>query len=135
MTNEDKGMGKGLLIGLLTGAAVGSVLALLYAPKSGKDMRKLIKTKSQDIIEDTEEYYSNAKEKATQLFRDVKKKSEMLFSDAEEKVDGLLHESEKILADAKEQVISIANAGKQKNEKENQHLKNMLPKSDRHQQS
>ncbi|RJQ60994.1 MAG: YtxH domain-containing protein [Stygiobacter sp.] len=135
MTNEDKGMGKGLLIGLFTGAAVGSVLALLYAPKSGKDLRKYIKTRSQDIIEDTEEYYSNVKEEASQLFRDVKKKSERLFADTEVKVDALLEESENILTDAKNQVVSIAHGDKRKIEKENQHLKNMLPKSERPQQS
>lgn len=35
---SDENMGKGLLIGFLTGAAVGSIIALLYAPKSGKEL-------------------------------------------------------------------------------------------------
>ncbi len=73
MTNEEKGMGKGLLIGILAGATVGSIIALLYAPKSGKKLREDIKTKSQDFIDDADKYISNAKEKASQLVNDVKK--------------------------------------------------------------
>jgi len=52
MANEDNGMGKGLLIGFLTGAAVGSIIALLYAPKSGKELRSDIKNKSQEFMDD-----------------------------------------------------------------------------------
>ena len=42
-------MGKGLLIGFLTGSIVGSVIALLYAPKSGKELRGDIKIKSDEF--------------------------------------------------------------------------------------
>jgi len=73
MTNEEKGMGKGLLIGIFAGAAVGSIIALLYAPKSGKKLRKGIKTKSQDFVDDADKYISNTKKKASQLINDVKK--------------------------------------------------------------
>lgn len=34
----------GLLIATLTGAVIGSALAVLYAPRSGKETRKMIKT-------------------------------------------------------------------------------------------
>ena len=66
-------MGKGLLIGFLTGAAVGSIIALLFAPKSGKELREDIKNKSQDFMEDAENYVANAKDKASQLINEGKK--------------------------------------------------------------
>ena len=76
MQNEENGMGKGLLIGTLTGLAVGSIIALLYAPKSGKELRKNIKTKSQDFIEDADQYIMKTKDKASQLINKNKKKSQ-----------------------------------------------------------
>ena len=41
---------KGFAIGLLTGAVIGGVCALLYAPKSGKKTRELIKGKASEFI-------------------------------------------------------------------------------------
>ena len=42
--NNDYAIGLG--IGLLTGAVIGGVIALLYAPKTGKETRQLIKDKA-----------------------------------------------------------------------------------------
>ena len=126
MANEDNGMGKGLLIGFLTGAAVGSIIALLYAPKSGKELRTDIKNKSQEFIDDAEGYLTNAKEKASQLINEGKKKSERLVAETKEKVDSLLDEAEKILVEAKDKAGHVAVAGKDKIEKESERLKSAL---------
>ena len=126
MSNERKGMGKGFVAGIFTGAAIGTITALLYAPKSGKKFRKYLKIKSQDFIEDADKYLSNAKKDASQLIKDVKKKSELLVADAEEKVDALLDESEKILSDAKDKVGSYVQNGKVKIEKESERLKSSI---------
>lgn len=126
MTNEDSGIGKGLLIGFLTGAAVGSIVALLFAPKSGKELREDIKNKSQDFIEDADEYISKAKDKASQLINEGKKKSERLVADAKEKVDSLLGEAERILTDAKDKAGNVAHTGREKIEKESERLKSAI---------
>ncbi|MFA7229315.1 MAG: YtxH domain-containing protein [Melioribacteraceae bacterium] len=126
MQNQDNGMGKGLLIGFLTGAAVGSIIALLFAPKSGKELREDIKNKSQDFIEDADEYISKAKDKASQLINEGKKKSEKLVADTKEKVDTLLGEAEKILSDAKGKAGDVAHFGKEKIEKESDRLKSAI---------
>ena len=126
MTNEENGMGKGLLIGFFTGAAVGSIIALLYAPKSGKELREDIKTRSQDFIEDADKYISNAREKASQLINDGKKKSELLVADAKEKVDALLDEAERILSEAKDKAGDYVQTGKIKIEKEGERLNSAI---------
>ena len=41
--NKDHAIGFG--VGLLAGAVIGGVIALLYAPRSGKETRQLIKDK------------------------------------------------------------------------------------------
>jgi len=124
MTNEEKGMGKGLLIGIFTGAAVGSIIALLYAPQSGKKLRRDIKTKSEDFIDDADKYISSTKKKASHFINDVKKKSELLVSDVEEMVNDLLDESEKILSGAKEKVENYIQTGKVDLENESNPFKN-----------
>ena len=47
--NKDNVCGFG--IGLLTGAAIGGVIALLYAPRSGKETRQLIKNKVTAVVD------------------------------------------------------------------------------------
>jgi len=45
----------GFGIGLLAGAIIGGVMALLYAPKSGKETRQLIKDKVTDVMDTVKE--------------------------------------------------------------------------------
>jgi gas vesicle protein len=51
--NKDHAIGFG--IGLLIGAAVGGTIALLYAPRSGKETRQLIKDKASEVMDATRE--------------------------------------------------------------------------------
>ncbi len=44
---EDEDSGSGRLVWFLTGALIGATVAILYAPKSGKDTRKYISGKAQ----------------------------------------------------------------------------------------
>ena len=46
--NRDHAIGFG--VGLLTGAVIGGVIALLYAPKTGKETRQLIKDKATEVV-------------------------------------------------------------------------------------
>ncbi|MDO8491164.1 MAG: YtxH domain-containing protein [Dehalococcoidia bacterium] len=47
--NKDHAIGFGL--GLLTGAVIGGVIALLYAPQSGKETRQQIKDKAAKVAD------------------------------------------------------------------------------------
>ena len=51
--NKDNAIGFG--IGLLTGAIIGGVIALLYAPKTGKETRQLIKDKAAEVVDAVKE--------------------------------------------------------------------------------
>ena len=56
---------KGLIIGLFSGAVIGGVIALLYAPKTGKETRQLIKDKTVEVV-------NVAKEKTNEVIDTVK---------------------------------------------------------------
>ena len=51
--NKDKVIG--LSIGILSGAVIGAAIALLFAPKSGKETRKLIKDKTIEVVDKVKE--------------------------------------------------------------------------------
>jgi gas vesicle protein len=71
-TNKEKDMNKdnmvGFSIGLLSGAVIGGVIALLFAPKTGKETRQLIKDKAVGIVE-------AVKDKTTEVVDEVKDKA------------------------------------------------------------
>ncbi len=61
---------KGFGIGLVTGVIIGGIIALLYAPKSGKETRQLIKDKVTEFVdtlrEETSEVVDTVKEAASE---------------------------------------------------------------------
>jgi len=51
--NKDSAIGFG--VGLLTGAVIGGVMALLFAPQSGKETRQMIKDKVTKVVDAVKE--------------------------------------------------------------------------------
>ena len=78
------------LKGLLIGGLIGSAIALLYAPYSGKKLRKNIKKRTEDIIEDGEKYLKNAKDKANHLLEDGIKNSTRIIDMTKKRVSSLI---------------------------------------------
>lgn len=69
--------------GFLFGGLVGAVIALLYAPKSGKEVREDIRKMSSDLVDDAEGKLKLAQKKAETLFEETKKQLEDLQKEAE----------------------------------------------------
>lgn len=59
------------IAGLLAGAAIGGIVALLYAPQSGKDTREQLKQKFKKIEEELENLKGKAGEKTRQMRDDL----------------------------------------------------------------
>ncbi len=104
--------GKGLFLGFLAGGVVGAIVALLYAPKTGRELRSDIRSKSDEYYDDVEKYYSDARDKAKDLINDGKKKSEKLISDAKVKSEELLKDAERIFNDARSKAEGYVAKGK-----------------------
>ncbi|MBZ0199802.1 MAG: YtxH domain-containing protein [Ignavibacteriaceae bacterium] len=125
MSNENN-ISKGLLIGFLAGGAVGALLALLYAPKSGKEFRSDIREKADEYMDEAEKYMSEAQGKAKALINEGKKRGEKIIVDAKVKADGLLKDAEKIFTEAKDKAGSYVADGKDTLESEAAKLKNAI---------
>lgn len=60
-----------LLLSVLAGAAVGAITAMLFTPKSGKDLRKDIKGEANKALDTAEDYVDVAKEKGSDMLGTV----------------------------------------------------------------
>ncbi|MDZ7270933.1 MAG: YtxH domain-containing protein [candidate division KSB1 bacterium] len=73
--------------GLLIGGAVGAILALLYAPKSGKETREDIKRRTEEFLEEADRELAELKRRAANLVSQGRRKAEELAEEAEERVE------------------------------------------------
>ena len=112
--SQDNNVAKGFLIGFLAGGAIGAVVALLTAPKSGRELRADIKLKSEEYLDEAEKYLSEAKDKARELINEGKKKSERIINDARSKSEDILKDAEKVFKDAKVKTTDVYATGKEK---------------------
>ena len=71
-------------VGLFTGAILGGIAALLFAPQSGEDTRKLIQEKSQE-----------AYEKAGKTMEETYAQAETSLAEARAKIEELAEEAKK----------------------------------------
>ncbi len=108
---QEESTAKGFMIGLLTGGLIGAAIALLYAPKSGRELRADIKNKAGEIADDAEQYLTAAKHKAVDIINEGKKKSDQRITDAREKAQTLLTDAERILTDAREKAGTVMEEG------------------------
>jgi gas vesicle protein len=81
--------------GLLIGGVLGALAGILFAPKSGKEMRYDIKKKGNEIVKDGKEIYADASTKAKEIIGEVKHQAKELKREAEdagEKISDEFHE-------------------------------------------
>lgn len=123
---QENNFGKGLMLGFLAGGAIGAAFALLYAPKSGKELREEIKIKSDDYLDDAEKYLAEAKDRAINLINDGKRKSDKLIKDAKVKSDKLMKDAEKVIHDAKKKTGEYLKTGKETADQKRDQIKTAI---------
>ncbi len=87
VTKHDGNLLKGLLIGSLVGAVAGMV----FAPKSGRELRSDIRGESEKTLRETKQFYSGVKTKAgaalgssKDVFGGRERSGTVIFQDLEE---------------------------------------------------
>lgn len=79
--------------GLLTGAALGASIALLYAPQKGSETREQVKAKIKEMEGELQQLRDKVKEKGGELKEEMKTK----IVDLENKIENLIKEYKKNL--------------------------------------
>lgn len=106
---ESSSYGKGMVVGLLTGGALGAALALLFAPKPGHELRGDIVELTNTYADKTGDAVNNASEKARQIVNDGRQRAEHIVEDARQKASSLLSDAERIVNDARAKAQQGAN--------------------------
>jgi gas vesicle protein len=100
MANDEHGSSAGtVFLSFLAGAAVGAGLALLYAPKTGKELREKISDLTDDAVGKIKEYASEAQEKIKSTIEDgkevISEKKSIIASAIEAGKEAMEREKEK----------------------------------------
>lgn len=61
------------IVGTVVGGAIGSIIALMFAPKSGKETRQDLRDSSQKLIQKTSELGNQVQKSSRSLFGIVRK--------------------------------------------------------------
>ncbi|MEO8512470.1 MAG: YtxH domain-containing protein [Ignavibacteria bacterium] len=120
---KENSSAKGIIIGFIAGGAIGGLAALLYAPKSGRELRKDISKKSKELINDGEEYLDSAKTKASEIISDGRKKAEEMIRDARSKASAILLQGRDYVTDEASRIKDAVKAGVDTFNDERKHVK------------
>ncbi|GAB3995973.1 hypothetical protein GCM10028807_37550 [Spirosoma daeguense] len=83
------------LSGVLTGLAAGLAIGFLFAPRSGKKLRKHISGVLGDQTKEAKKHWDKAKHETKQSVRDLKDNVGSALDKAEDKFSGYAHQAEK----------------------------------------
>lgn len=84
---KDKFRVEGLIVGLLIGAIVAALTSLLFAPKSGKELRTDIGKETNKALKHADDYLDTARKKGEEVAEDVGSTASSYFDIASTKVD------------------------------------------------
>lgn len=101
MSNDDKCTSLAtVMVSFLAGAAIGSGLALLFAPKTGREVREQIKDLTEDAVDKIKDY----------------------ARDAQDKIKTAYESGKEVVMEKKSIINSAIEAGKEAMEKEKERL-------------
>lgn len=85
------------IAGILTGALAGTVLALLYAPDTGKNTRNRLSYQLSSYKDELNDLIAQLREEKQQLISEAKDKGDKVVQSAKQKADDLIKEAEGLL--------------------------------------
>lgn len=107
MENQDKYY-KGLFFGAALGAAVGTIMGLLFAPRKGADTQMIISGKVKHAIDKAAERYAGA-EHDEAYSNEAKYRSQEIIDSARDEARKILDEANSIIRDIRSQPKSLEN--------------------------
>ncbi|NQW30395.1 MAG: YtxH domain-containing protein [Ignavibacteria bacterium] len=107
MNQNDGSTAKGFLLGAIVGGAVGAAVALLFAPKSGKDLRADISDRGEDFYDKAQTYFKTPVVEGDDFINEGRLKAQRIVHSAREQADSLMSNAEQVLRDARSRAQSI----------------------------
>ena len=84
--------------GLLFGGFLGGLAGLLFAPKSGRELREELKKQGSEAFDEAKEFYSDARGKAKAILDDARRRAEELKKEADRQLAEARRRAKEILA-------------------------------------
>jgi gas vesicle protein len=100
------------LKGLLIGGTLGAISALLFAPKSGKELRADIKRKGEEAVEGTKRVYGETRDKTQQIISEAVDKAQELREEASRHLAKARAKAEELLSSAEEKALDFSESAK-----------------------
>ena len=97
---------------LLIGAGIGATVALLFAPKSGRELRGDIADASRKSLDYTTEQARRVGERATEVYGTATQKAQDVYGTAAQKAQELIETGKETVAAKREQLQAAIEAGK-----------------------
>ncbi len=88
---------KGFALGLLTGATLGSIIALLYAPEKGDTTRDKVSYKIKSYIDELNTLVSKLRNEKNGLVSEARQRGAEIVVEAQQRAEDLINEAEELL--------------------------------------
>ena len=109
MTENENGRG-GFLRGLLIGSALGALAGLLFAPKSGKELRSELKRKGEEVLDEAGDLYSEARARAKIILEEAHRRAEELKKEANLQLEEARLRAKEVMGEAKAGIKKVKGA-------------------------
>ena len=100
--------------GFLLGGLIGAGLALLYAPRTGREMREEIKRRSSELKFKADVKLGEAKEIASKILEDGIRKAEELKLEADRRIQEAQQKATQILEEEKAKISALKKEAEEK---------------------
>lgn len=87
---------KDFTFGLLTGALIGSVVALLYAPDKGSNTRDVLSYRLSKYLDELSQLIDKLSDEQ-EMISEAKRKGDLVVEDARQRAEDLIQEAESLL--------------------------------------
>lgn len=92
---------------LIAGGAIGAGLAILFAPKSGKETREDISSAANKGLEQAKEFSTSISEKAKTVYHQAQHKALETYSNAKDGINSTISSAQESLSDVVSEVKSL----------------------------
>jgi gas vesicle protein len=112
-SEQESKLTKGLFLGFVAGGVVGAIVALLYAPKPGRELRRDIRDRKDLIVDKAGEIFSGTAQTAEEFLNQERERTRQVVTSAKERAQTILDTAERSLSDAKTRASGVVDSVKQ----------------------